>query len=81
MPNVAAPMLCFLVGLVSCGISMVFAYVTQLRLLNELHKSGQLATLHVWTLWAAIFGFVISLGSFSYGAWLAVYVFQGHVSL
>ncbi|SRR6266568_3542199 len=78
VPNVSMAMASFLVGLVACGVAMSFAYITQLRLLNELIMSGKLAVRHVFSLWAAMAGFAISLVSFSIGAWLAVGAFQGH---
>jgi len=77
IPDVSCPMLFFLLGLLSCGFAMFFAYFTQLRLLNELLQLGQLAVRHVFTLWAAMASFVLSLCFFGVGAWLAVEVFGG----
>jgi hypothetical protein len=74
-PNLAIPILLFLGGLASCGVAMLFAYLTQLRLLNEL-ESGQLEGRHAFTLWAAVLGYVISLVCFCFGAWFAVSAFQ-----
>lgn len=75
-PNLHAPLFWFLAGLVSCGVAMLFAYLTQLRLLQELQSSGQLKTKHVWQLRVAIVGYAISLASFCAGAWCGVTVFK-----
>ena len=75
-PDLSAPLLWFLGGLVSCGAAMAFAYVTQLRLLNELLNAGKLPTHHPLFLWAAMGTYLASLACFSYGAWVAVGAFQ-----
>lgn len=76
VPDLSEPLLWFIGGLVACGIAMAFAYLTQLRLFNDLLLTGKFSTRHKPTLWAAIIGYAISLSSFSYGAWLAVWAFQ-----
>lgn len=75
VPNLGAPLLWFLVGLVACGVAMAFAYLTQLRLLNDLLAAGSFSTKHKSTLRVAILGYFVSLASFSYGAWVAVHAF------
>ncbi len=75
-PNLHTPLFWFLAGLVSCGVAMLFAYLTQLRLLQELQSSGELKVKHVWLLRCAIIGYAISLASFCVGAWCGVTVFQ-----
>jgi len=76
VPDLSEPLLWFIGGLVACGIAMAFAYLTQLRLFNDLLLIGKFSTRHKPTLWVAIIGYAISLSSFSYGAWLAVRAFQ-----
>lgn len=75
-PELGIPSLWFIVGLVACGFAMAFAYLTQLRLFNDLLLAGKFSTSHKPTLRAAMLCFVISLSSFSYGAWLAIRAFQ-----
>lgn len=75
-PDLGVPSLWFIVGLVACGMAMAFAYLTQLRLFNDLLLAGKFSTGHKPTLRAAMLCFVISLSSFSYGAWLAIQAFQ-----
>ncbi|MEQ1662196.1 MAG: hypothetical protein ABL877_05830 [Thiobacillus sp.] len=71
-PELGVPLLWFIVGLVACGFAMAYAYLTQLRLFNDLLLAGKFSTAHKLTLWAAMLCYVISLSSFSYGAWLAI---------
>jgi hypothetical protein len=75
-PDLGMPLLWFIVGLVACGIAMAFAYLTQLRLFNDLLLTGKFSNRHKPTLSAAIFSYVVSLSTFSYGAWLAIQTFQ-----
>jgi len=76
VPDLRWPMLCFLIGLSACGIAMLFAYLTQLKLLNELLKPGTFSVRHSFTLWVAIAAYVVSLAGFCVGAWWAVGSFK-----
>lgn len=77
IPDLGIPLFLFIVGLVACGIAMAFAYITQLRLFNDLLLTGKFSTGHKLTFRAAIVFYVVSLSSFSCGAWLAIQAFQG----
>jgi len=67
VPSMQIPMLAFLVGL-----SMLFAYCTQLKLLLEIGASEPPRPLHDWLLWFAVILFFCSLVAFACGSWLAV---------
>lgn len=71
-PDMREPMFAFLSGLTACGLSMLFAYLTQLKLLNEIGHSERLAFNHGWLLWSAIVLFAGSVVAFGVGSWLAV---------
>lgn len=71
-PDMRCAMAAFLAGLVACGIAMVFAYLTQLKLLNESKAEGRPRLSHSWLLWAAILFFACSLFFFGVGSWQAV---------
>ena len=75
-PDMRCPMAAFLAGLVSCGLAMLFAYLTQLKLLNESSIGNRPALSHAWVLWAAIILFACSLAAFGVGAWQAVLRFR-----
>ncbi len=75
VPDLGMPLFWFIVGLVACGIAMASAYLTQLKLFNDLLLTGKFSTRHKPTLWVSIFGYIVSLSSFSYGAWLAIQAF------
>lgn len=71
--DLRVPTAAFLLGLVVCGMAMLFAYFTQLKLLNEGSRPGHFPRLsHGWLLWLSIALFACSLGAFSYGCWQAV---------
>jgi hypothetical protein len=72
VPSMQIPMLAFLVGLVFVGLSMLFAYFTQLKLLLEIGASEPPRPLHDWLLWFAVILFFCSLVAFACGSWLAV---------
>lgn len=76
IPELGIPSLWFIVGLVACGFAMAFAYLTQLRLFNDLLLDGKFSSGHKPTLWAAMLCYAVSLSSFSCGAWLAIRAFQ-----
>lgn len=58
VPDLSAPLLWLIVGLVACGIAMAFAYLTQLHLFNDLLLNGKFSTRHKPALWAAILGYL-----------------------
>jgi hypothetical protein len=80
VPDMRCPMLAFLVGLVACGLSVLFAYLTQLKLLdeirNEISRSETPQFTHGWLLFSAIIFFVISIFAFGVGSWQAVIRFH-----
>lgn len=71
-PDMREPMFAFLFGLTACGLSMLFAYLTQLKLLNEIGRSERLTFKHGWLLWSAIVLFAGSIVAFGVGSWQAV---------
>jgi hypothetical protein len=71
-PDMRCPMFAFLSGLAACGLSMLFAYLTQLKLLNEIGRSEKPEFGHGWLLWSAIVLFACSLIAFGVGSWQAV---------
>jgi hypothetical protein len=71
-PDMRYPMFAFLSGLAACGLSMLFGYLTQLKLLNEIGSLERLAFRHGWLLWFAIVLFTCSLIAFGVGSWQAV---------
>lgn len=75
-PDMRYPMAAFLSGLVFCGFAMVFAYLTQLRLLNEIGRVQKPTITHAWFLWAALMLFALSLIAFGVGSWLSVVNFR-----
>ena len=75
-PDMRFPMAAFLAGLLTCGFAIVFAYLTQLKLLNESSQSSTPRLSHGWLLWVAIILFVFSLAAFGIGAWQAVVRFR-----
>ena len=74
--DMRCPMGWFLTGLAACGASMVFAYLTQLKLLGEIGRTGRPTLSHGWILWLAILLFVCSLVTFGVGSWQAVIRFH-----
>jgi len=75
-PDMRCPMLAFLIGLAACGFSMLFAYLTQLKLLNEIGRPEKLQFTHAWLLWSAITLFAFSIFAFGVGSWQAVIRFH-----
>ena len=75
-PDMRCPMAAFLAGLLACGLAILFAYLTQLKLLNESGQSSTPRLSHAWLLWGAILFFLCSLASFGIGAWQAVIRFR-----
>jgi len=74
--DMRCPMGCFLTGLTACGVSMVFAYLTQLKLLGEIGRTDRPALSHGWFLWLTILLFICSLAAFGVGSWQAVIRFH-----
>lgn len=75
-PNMSVPMAWFLGGLVVCGVAMLFGYLTQLKVLNEIGRSPQPVVSHDWRLWVPIALFAGSICAFSVGSWQAVIRFR-----
>lgn len=75
-PDMRIPMAAFLLGLAFCGFAMFFAYLTQLRLLNEPAQPQVVAFRHNRFLKLAMLLVVFSLVAFSVGSWQAVIRFQ-----
>lgn len=74
VPDMRYAMALFLFGLLSCGVAMVFAYLTQLQRLNRL--AVQQTTDRDWRLVVAIIFACLSLIAFAIGSWLAVVAFK-----
>ena len=66
----------FLTGLAACGVSMVLAYLTQLKLLSEIGSTERPTVSHGWLLRLTILLFVCSLVAFGVGSWQAVIRFH-----
>lgn len=75
-PDVSCAMAAFLAGLVACGLALLFAYFTQLKLLNESRDGVRPKFSHDWLLWSAIASFSFSLVSFAFGSYQAVIAFR-----
>ena len=75
-PDMRCAMAAFLAGLAACGLAMLFAYLTQLKLLNESRNGERPKLSHGWLLWSAIVLFVCSLVFFGVGSWQAVVGFR-----
>jgi hypothetical protein len=75
-PDMRCAMAAFLAGLTACGLAMLFAYLTQLKLLNESRDAGRPKLSHGWLLWCAIVLFLCSLVFFGVGSWQAVIRFR-----
>jgi hypothetical protein len=67
-PDMRVPMGAFLAGLLMCGIVMVLAYFTQLRLFQDTRNDQG----HRWLLWPAAALFILTLVAFALGAFTAV---------
>ena len=70
--DMRCPMLAFLVGLTLCGFAMLFGYLTQLKLLNEIGRAEKFPIRHSLFLWLAIILYASSLIAFGVGSWQAV---------
>ena len=75
-PDMRFPMAAFLAGIFTCGFVFLFAYFTQLKLLNEIGRDERPAVPHGWLLWTTIFLFACSLAAFGVGSWQAVVRFR-----
>lgn len=75
VPDMRCPMAAFLLGLLLCGVSMLFSYLTQFKLLNEAGAAIR-GPSHVWPLWTAILAYALSIAAFGVGAWQAVLRFH-----
>lgn len=75
-PDMRCPMFAFLIGLTACGLSMLFAYLTQLKLLNEIGRPEKTRLTHAWFLWSTIILFALSIIAFGVGSWQAVIRFR-----
>lgn len=77
LPDLRVALLLFLGGLAACGAAMLCAYITQLRLLNDLLAGASSNDeKHRSTLRVAIAAFVVSLIAFCLGAFAAVQAFS-----
>lgn len=78
VPNVdmSYPMFAFVLGLVFCGLSMIFGYATQIKLLNQNNSSKNFSDKHENFLQIAAVLYLLSLISFCFGAVLAVDIFN-----
>jgi hypothetical protein len=76
VPDMRLSMGAFLAGLVACGLAMLFAYLTQLRLLNESANRTTGRFTHIWPLYASMFFVALSLIFFAFGSWRAVVSFH-----
>ena len=70
--DMRCPMLAFLTGITLCGFAMLFGYLTQLKLLNEIGRTERFAIRHSLFLWLAITFFAASIIAFGVGSWQAV---------
>lgn len=76
LPDMRCPMMAFLSGLMLCGVAMLLAYLTQLKLLNEIGHSEKPVIHHSWLLWGSIVLFALSLIAFGVGSLQAVIRFR-----
>lgn len=76
VPDMRFAMAAFLAGLTACGVAMLCAYLTQLKLFNEPPVGERPKLSHGWLLWSAIFLFACSLVFFGVGSWQAVLRFR-----
>lgn len=75
VPNMQCAMAFFVSGIFLCGGAMVFAYVTQLVLFNELNGPPPHVK-HAKFLYVAITLFVLSLAAFGVGSMTAIQQFK-----
>lgn len=71
-PDMRCAMAAFLSGLFACGVAMLFAYLTQLRILNERAQPPNASRSHRKFLYASAAMLGLSLLAFAVGAWQAV---------
>ncbi len=76
VPDMRVPMFAFMCGIAACGFAMVFAYLTQLKLLNEIGRSETSIVKHSILLWSSVILFICSLIAFGFGSWQAVLRFH-----
>jgi hypothetical protein len=74
LPDMRCAMAAFLIGLFFCGLSMFFAYLTQLERLNRLARGQNIQ--RDWRLKAAMFFVILSLAAFATGSMIAVWSFR-----
>jgi hypothetical protein len=75
VPNMRLPMVCYVVGLIACGLAFFFGYLTQFRLYNEsMDWSPQRQ--HVKHQVAGIIFALLSLVAFSVGSCVAAWRFS-----
>lgn len=67
-PDMRCAVGAFLCGLLLCGASLVFAYFTQLRLLNEMREEKPPIIHHGFLLWLSVILFLASLAAFGIGS-------------
>ncbi len=75
-PDMRCAMGAFLAGLVTCGVAMLFAYLTQLQLLNESTNRANGKLTHTRPLYTSMFFVALSLVCFAFGSWQAVVSFR-----
>jgi len=73
-PSFSPAMLCFLMGVLSGGLTAVFSYMTQLTLFREGKNEVKQNTHHVPMRIAALFA-LIGITLFGVGSWLAIGAF------
>lgn len=74
VPNMRYAMFCFLLGLFLCGLSIMFAYFTQLKRLNDISQNKNPSRSRWLTL--AIITFELNIVSFIIGSLMAVISFN-----
>ena len=74
-PNLQIALLGFILGIVACGLAMLSAYVTQLRLFEALVLHGKFLNTHKCAMGLGLFFYILSLFGFIFGAYSAVSAF------
>jgi hypothetical protein len=75
VPNMRLPMVCYVVGLIACGLAFFFGYLTQFRLYNE-SMGWSPQRQHVKHQVAGIIFALLSLVAFSVGSCVAAWRFS-----
>jgi hypothetical protein len=75
VPDMRCSMAAFLTGIAACGIALLFAYLTQLSLLNEF-KGKKLFFKHNKFLWLAFIFYACSGVAFCIGSWESILRFS-----